>query len=227
MISEIHCLSYPLDKINAPPGHAERVHRHAIRVRRVACKRIGAERLQAYCERVKEAFEAYMMGGWARVQAHAQAQMRGQMRGAIEVNHFEDAEDEETDENRGRKLGRGNGSMVREVSPVQKPSTGNSLTLTDPLTDYEDEEDQSYLLEIDLKEVQLDGLSEEEFDEDFGDSASIKATLGTNSNEIAGTRMDVDSECTYSSLTEGGKRGPQVSYSSFTTEEEYQSNYDR
>lgn len=78
-----------------------------------------------------------------------------------------------------------------------------------------------------MKEVQLDGLSEEEFDEDFGDSASIKATLGTNSNEIAGTRMDVDSECTYSSLAEGGKRGPQVSYSSFTTEEEYQSNYDR
>ncbi|OXB36778.1 hypothetical protein J007_03466 [Cryptococcus neoformans] len=210
VISEIHCLSYPLDKNNAPSGHAERVHRHANRVRRVACERIGAERLHAYCERVKEAFEAYMMDGWARIQAHAQAQMRGQIRGQIEVNHFEDAEDEEIDENRGRKLERGNGSMIREVSPVQNSSTENSSALTDPFSDYEDEEDLSHLLEVDLKEVQLDELSEEEFEENFGDSASINATLGTNRSEIAGTRMNVDSERTYSSLASSEKRGPQI-----------------
>ena len=65
MISEIHCLSHPLHGIGSAPGQAERIHRHASRVRRVACDRIGAERLNAYCERVKEAFEAYMHGGWA------------------------------------------------------------------------------------------------------------------------------------------------------------------
>ncbi len=64
VISEIHCLSYPLNGMSNPPGHAERIHRHASRVRRVACDRIGAERLHAYCERVKEAFDAYVNGGW-------------------------------------------------------------------------------------------------------------------------------------------------------------------
>nr|XP_031859969.1 uncharacterized protein CI109_004576 [Kwoniella shandongensis]KAA5527041.1 hypothetical protein CI109_004576 [Kwoniella shandongensis] len=63
VISEIHCLSHPLST-SANPTQADRIHRHASRVRRVACERIGTERLHAYCERVKEAFEAYMMGGW-------------------------------------------------------------------------------------------------------------------------------------------------------------------
>ncbi|WVQ99995.1 hypothetical protein IAU59_007138 [Kwoniella sp. CBS 9459] len=70
--SEIHALSHPLQSTQA--GTADRIHRHATRVRRVACERIGAERLNAYCERVKEAFEAYMMGGWAQTQAVAQPQ---------------------------------------------------------------------------------------------------------------------------------------------------------
>ena len=63
-MSEIHCLSHPLHSIHAAAGQAERIHRHACRVRRVACERIGAERLHAYCERVKEAFEAYVQCGW-------------------------------------------------------------------------------------------------------------------------------------------------------------------
>ncbi|RXK41158.1 hypothetical protein M231_01562 [Tremella mesenterica] len=63
VISEIACLAHPLHGLG-PPGQAERIHRHASRVRRVACERIGAERLHAYCERVKEAFDAYMQGGW-------------------------------------------------------------------------------------------------------------------------------------------------------------------
>lgn len=176
-------------------------------MRRVACERIGAERLHAYCERVKEAFEAYMMGGWATVQAHAEAQMRSQM----EMNHFEDAEDQEIDGIRGRKLERGNGSMIREVTPVQKPSPENPSAFTDPFAGYEDEENQSHLLEIDMKEVQLGGLPEEVFEEDFDDSASIKATLETNGSEGPGTTMDVDSEPTYRSLTSGEKHDPQVS----------------
>lgn len=70
VISEIHCLAHPLNGFGGAvgsTGQAERIHRHASRVRRVACERIGAERLHAYCERVKEAFDAYMQGGWGRV----------------------------------------------------------------------------------------------------------------------------------------------------------------
>lgn len=178
-------------------------------MRRVACERIGAERLHAYCERVKEAFEAYMMGGWAKVQAHAEAQMRSQM----EMDHFEDAEDQEIDEIRGRKMERGNGSMIREVTTVQKPSPENPSASTNPFAGYEDEEDLSHLLEIDMKEVQLDGLSEEVSEEDSDYSASIKATLEMNRNEGAGTTMDVGNEPTYWSLTSGEKHDPQVSYS--------------
>lgn len=68
VISEIHCLSHPLQSYNnpTPSANAERIHRHASRVRRVACDRIGSERLHAYCDRVKEAFEAYVQGGWGQ-----------------------------------------------------------------------------------------------------------------------------------------------------------------
>lgn len=90
------------------------------------------------------------------------------------MNHFEDAEDQGIDESRGRKLERGNGSMIREVTSVQKPSPENPSAFTDPFAGYEDEEDQSHLLEIDMKEVQLNGLSEEVSEEDFDDSALLK-----------------------------------------------------
>lgn len=54
-----------MNGLGAQAGQSERIHRHASRVRRVACERIGAERLHAYCDRVKEAFEAYVHGAWA------------------------------------------------------------------------------------------------------------------------------------------------------------------
>lgn len=63
VISEIHCLSHPL-RSGSPTGRATQIHRHATRVRRVASERIGMERLRAYCDRVKEAFESYVGGGW-------------------------------------------------------------------------------------------------------------------------------------------------------------------
>ncbi|WVR07493.1 hypothetical protein IAU60_004535 [Kwoniella sp. DSM 27419] len=66
VISEINALSKPLSAPQAGTNQSDKIHRHASRVRRVACERIGAERLNAYCDRVKEAFEAYMMGGWAQ-----------------------------------------------------------------------------------------------------------------------------------------------------------------
>lgn len=65
VISEIACLSHPLN-MPSVANQAERIHRHATRVRRVACERIGAERLHAYCDRVQEAFEAYVRGGYQR-----------------------------------------------------------------------------------------------------------------------------------------------------------------
>ena len=66
VVSEIHGLSHPLSL--APSPQTERIQRHAARVRRVACERIGPERLHAYCERVKEAFEAYVAGSWGAVE---------------------------------------------------------------------------------------------------------------------------------------------------------------
>lgn len=77
VISEISCLSHPLHLPSAN-NQAERIHRHASRVRRVACERIGAERLGAYCERVKEAFEAYMQGGWRGVDDEATEATEGE-----------------------------------------------------------------------------------------------------------------------------------------------------
>lgn len=63
VISEIHCLSNPLRGVS-PTARASQIHRHATRVRRVASERIGLERLRAYCDRVKEAFESYVGGAW-------------------------------------------------------------------------------------------------------------------------------------------------------------------
>ena len=65
--SEIHALAHPVHGYDLQPVQTERIHRHAARVRRVACERIGHERLIAYCDRVKEAFDAYMHGGWMAV----------------------------------------------------------------------------------------------------------------------------------------------------------------
>ncbi len=41
----------------------DRFERNREKVRRVAQSRIGQERLDAYCDRVKEAFDAYIRGG--------------------------------------------------------------------------------------------------------------------------------------------------------------------
>ncbi|ODN78090.1 hypothetical protein L198_08009 [Cryptococcus wingfieldii CBS 7118] len=196
VISEIHALSHPLNSSSSPPGYAERVHRHVSRVRRVACERIGGERLGAYCERVKEAFEAYMMGGWARAQAQAQAQAQQmQMReDEMEDEHYEEAPGEEDDEHRGRKLERV-GSVNREPSPTERPPAYQYHTLDSAMID--DEEDQSHLLEIDFKDVQLDEVSEAGSDDD---GSSIRATVGTSGSWSKSSQMDVDNASSYTRL---------------------------
>ncbi|WWC63295.1 uncharacterized protein I303_105895 [Kwoniella dejecticola CBS 10117] len=94
VISEIHALSHPT--ATSPPSTADRIHRHASRVRRVACERIGAERLNAYCERVKEAFEAYMMGGWThQQQSQIHAQSQSEIASQIKTETEDDGENDE------------------------------------------------------------------------------------------------------------------------------------
>jgi len=111
VISEIHCLSHPLYALQTTTPETERIHRHASRVRRVACERIGAERLHAYCERVKEAFEAYMHGGWS------QAPLRTASSDGDELEtEAGDMDGEREDEGRGRSLEKGEGSVMRELN---------------------------------------------------------------------------------------------------------------
>jgi hypothetical protein len=108
VVSEIHCLSHPLSVYSNPT--AEKVHRHGSRVRRVACERIGAERLHAYCDRVKEAFEAYMQGGWGR--------------GYVRTDPSDgdrELEDEEVDDERGRGIERDGSAKIRNDGPPSPP----------------------------------------------------------------------------------------------------------
>ena len=135
VMSEIHCLSHPLQSMQSPPGQAERIHRHASRVRRVACERIGAERLHAYCERVKEAFEAYVQCGWGArgtydtpdVMEEDESSTDDEMSGVGEADESVESETSaedgvegtEEDEERGRSVARGDGSVERDISPGQ------------------------------------------------------------------------------------------------------------
>ena len=131
-------------------GQAERIHRHASRVRRVACERIGAERLHAYCERVKEAFEAYIHGGWggAMRQSYDSGEMDAEGDDDMESKALEDESEDSTDGYweegpsegkgndqgesggdeegvRGRKKERGEGSVARMEYPDHPPHEGD------------------------------------------------------------------------------------------------------
>ena len=127
VVSEIHCLSHPLSVYSNPT--AEKVHRHGSRVRRVACERIGAERLHAYCDRVKEAFEAYMQGGWGR--------------GYVRTDPSDgdgELEDEEIDDERGRSIERDGSAEIRAGPPS-------------PPKDKEDHGDEEVKMVVDLSPV--------------------------------------------------------------------------
>ncbi|KAL7422768.1 hypothetical protein Q5752_002062 [Cryptotrichosporon argae] len=110
VVSEIQTLAHPLQAPAPPPGpsvglgiaaQAERIHRHAGRVRRVASERIGAERLHAYCERVREAYDAYAAVGW---------------RGIAMPEH----DDDETDAAEGESEGEGEEDEVRGRSEIRR-----------------------------------------------------------------------------------------------------------
>jgi hypothetical protein len=132
VVSEIHCLSHPLSVYSNPT--AEKVHRHGSRVRRVACERIGAERLHAYCDRVKEAFEAYMQGGWGRGYVRTDPSDADEIEGE---DHLHDHEDEDEDEEgRGRVMDR-EGSEVR--APLSPPKDKDKV-----------EEDEEVKMVVDL-----------------------------------------------------------------------------
>ena len=189
-MSEIHCLSHPLHGITAAAGQAERIHRHACRVRRVACERIGAERLHAYCERVKEAFEAYVHCGWGQ-------------RGPMDIGDPVEEDDESVDtemsegdghadalalvendrnasesragggreEERGRTKERGDGSVNRDPSPgLAPPLSPASLVARKALggiqegpgNELEDKGVEYGLDEGELMKIDLDDVDEDE-----------------------------------------------------------------
>ena len=122
--------------LQSSPGQAERVHRHATRVRRVACERIGAERLHAYCERVKEAFEAYMHGSWHHPMPKPTTL-------SDDVLLADDGEEVENAE-RGRRKEKGDGSVLRE----EKPET-NKLVATLVKEEVDDGLDADTVMEDD------------------------------------------------------------------------------
>lgn len=167
VISEIHCLANPLSGISTIPGQTERIHRHATRVRRVACERIGAERLHAYCDRVKEAFEAYMHGAWgASVQEYADHQAISEEEDDTD-EHAPAAQDAEEEDQRGRPRNKGEGSVRREEgkkgleensvaslkrSPTIKSIHESEISLGDASDIFEDTD----LMRIDLADVEED-----------------------------------------------------------------------
>jgi len=177
VISEIHCLAHPLHGLQASPGEADRIHRHASRVRRVACERIGAERLHAYCERVKEAYEAYVHGVWGRPQHTISSAEDGP-----ETDEGDDVEGEgdevEVDLSgegeRGRSKERGDGSVAREVKPEKAsfltqrlreehdPFADTDAVMTDDGEGEEDgdEDDLGFVGEAESLRIDLDDVQE-------------------------------------------------------------------
>ena len=94
---EIDCLSVEHSLTLEHP--ADRIQRNTEKIRRVASRRIGEERLKAYRVRVKEAFEAYFGGSvWATWDDDA-----------VTINSMEDDYDEKVEDERGR------GKMTKEV----------------------------------------------------------------------------------------------------------------
>ncbi|GHJ90457.1 hypothetical protein NliqN6_6859 [Naganishia liquefaciens] len=92
---------------------ADRIYRNTEKVRRVASRRIGNERLEAYRVRVKEAFEAYFRGSvWATWDDDA-----------VTVNSMEDELDEKAEEERGRD------KMTKEVQVAVHSQTQVSQQL--------------------------------------------------------------------------------------------------
>ena len=134
----------------------------------MACDRIGAERLNAYCERVKEAFEAYMHGGWA----HPIPRTASSIDEGPETELDSEGEDGSVAVmglglgERGRSKERGDGSVVRNERP-EKYETGATMLMreeggdpfADTVMDDEDDEFERFenggeLLRIDLDDVQ-------------------------------------------------------------------------
>jgi hypothetical protein len=79
---DLHSLSLASSHGNPPVISVDRFERNREKVRRVAQSRIGQERLEAYCDRVKEAFDAYVRGGlwdlWVEDDADEEADTRSE-----------------------------------------------------------------------------------------------------------------------------------------------------
>lgn len=185
VVSEIHCLSHPLSGYTN--ATAEKIHRHATRVRRVACERIGSERLHAYCDRVKEAFEAYMHGGWGQTSSQAsQADLNPDLECEIEVEEEEGANEKCTiEQERGRPLDRdGSSAIRRDGSP--SPPKGSSITILK----REDERDVSMVIDVSPLNSPIDGES----DFDSGEESDSDTSLKTASTGVGYGFLDEERE---------------------------------
>mgnify|MGYP006876486512 CR=1 FL=1 len=172
VMSEINCLAHPLHDMTGQPGQAERVHRHANRVRRVACERIGAERLHAYCERVKEAFDAYMQSCEVAARGFDPTTEEMDSTLADEADEMEDGEEEEV-EGRGRSREKGEGSVVRAKHPEPRSPTKQNDPFSDDMTNGDDDCGAGDGVDVpmkadfdeeDLLKIELDDVQEEEED---------------------------------------------------------------
>ncbi|WWD02579.1 hypothetical protein V865_000619 [Kwoniella europaea PYCC6329] len=184
VISEIHALSHPLSGTNTPPGQADRIHRHASRVRRVACERIGSERLNAYCERVREAFEAYMMGGWSTAGVHTNVGAQQHPQPQVEEDD-EDDDDFLGDGIRGRQLKKGKSSVFNRNK-----------------NDDDDDKEEGKIPKINIipsQETDQEGGEEGDDDESMkSDMETELSELKERSNEgsLSGSELESESEST-------------------------------
>jgi hypothetical protein len=178
VVSEIHCLSHPLSVYSNPT--AEKVHRHASRVRRVACERIGTERLHAYCDRVKEAFEAYMQGGWGRgyVKTETEASeedLEGENEGEADGDDLEEGE-------RGRGMDR-EGNQLRRDGPPSPPKIK-----VDGIQIHEDGDESDVKMVVDLSPLESPSPSLSSTDSDS--EAESDTSLETASTSTGFGFMD-------------------------------------
>ncbi|OCF57268.1 hypothetical protein L486_04724 [Kwoniella mangroviensis CBS 10435] len=228
VISEIHALSHPLSGTNTPPGQADRIQRHASRVRRVACERIGSERLNAYCERVREAFEAYMMGGWSTAGVHTTAAQQQHPHSQSQVEEEEDDEEEgkETkvndedddddvddflgDSKRGRQKKKGKGSVFDRNKSGNDDDKGKIPKIniipsqeTDQEGEEEGDDDESMKSHM---ETELSELKERSYEGSLCGSeleSESESTVkdGEDKGMEKGNKMDLDMDMNMDEIT--------------------------
>jgi len=123
---------------------------------------------------VKEAFEAYMQGGWGQTPSQA-SQAEGEAE--ADISGEEGEEDGSTEEERGRGMDRDGSAAQRRDGPPSPPKEPSITILK-----REDERDVSMVIDVSPLSSPTDGDSDFDSSEDESDSdASLKtASTGTS-----------------------------------------------